>query len=230
MERSAINAIMTEADRFFKDRGFLLPPFAYWTEADFRAHGERARGITASRLGWDITDFGLGTYDEMGLFLFTVRNGFVADLAKGKGMLYAEKLMITKKDQHCPMHRHDLKAEDIINRGGGDLCLELFMSDATGGIDRDATVEVPTDGVMRTLPAGGILKLSPGESVTLMPGVWHHFWGEKADVCVGEVSTVNDDVTDNVFEKPVGRFPTITEDTAPLHLLVGDYERLGLLG
>jgi len=133
--------------------------------------------------------------------------------------------MISRKDQLSPMHRHVVKAEDIINRGGGKLVIELFMSAPDGSIDRQAGVEVPTDGVMRALPAGGLLKLDPGESVTLLPGVWHAFWGEGADVLIGEVSTVNDDLTDNVFEQPIGRFADIEEDEAPLHLLVSDYDR-----
>ena len=37
-------------------------------------------------------------------------------------MLYAEKIMISRKDQISPMHRHVVKAEDIINRGGGSWC------------------------------------------------------------------------------------------------------------
>ena len=31
--------------------------------------------------------------------------------------------------------------------------------------------------------------------------------------------------TDNVFREPIGRFADIDEDTAPLHLLVSDYEK-----
>ena len=55
------------------------------------------------------------------------------------------------------MHRHDVKAEDIINRGGGTLALALFMSEGDGAIDRAARVAVPVDGTMRDLPAGGVL-------------------------------------------------------------------------
>ena len=44
-------------------------------------------------------------------------------------------------------------------------------------------------------------------------------------VLVGEVSKVNDDVNDNRFLKPTGRFPEIEEDEPPLHLLVGDYAK-----
>ena len=38
--------------------------------------------------------------------------------------------MITRQRPASPMHRHNIKAEDIINRGGGKLVLELFMPDA----------------------------------------------------------------------------------------------------
>ncbi|MBZ9937102.1 D-lyxose/D-mannose family sugar isomerase [Mesorhizobium sp. BR1-1-16] len=223
MKRSRVNEIMEQADEFIRSFGFLLPPFAYWTPAEFKANTAQAKGILDARLGWDITDFGSETFDELGLFLFTVRNGNQADLATGRGMLYAEKIMISRQDQLTPMHRHNLKAEDIINRGGGTLTLELLMPDAEGNIDRKAEVHVPTDGVMRTMPAGSKLRLDPGESVTLLPGVWHAFWGEGADVLIGEVSTVNDDLTDNVFAEPIGRFAEIEEDEAPTHLLVADY-------
>ena len=101
----------------------------------------------------------------------------------------------------------------------------MFESDIDGQIDRSAPVPVVCDGVARTLKAGEVLRLSPGESVTLSPGNWHKFWGESADVLIGEVSTVNDDLTDNVFEQPIGRFTTIEEDCDPVHLLVSDYEK-----
>ena len=42
--------------------------------------------------------------------------------------------------------------------------------------------------------------------MTLSPGNWHAFWGEGGDVLIGEVSTVNDDLTDNIFQQPIGRF------------------------
>lgn len=222
MKRSRINQIIREADDFIRSFGYVMPPFAYWSPEEMKA--KAPAGIVDARLGWDITDYGQGRFDTLGLFLFTVRNGRPQDLASGKGMLYAEKIMISRRDQISPMHRHVVKAEDIINRGGGTLVIELFMSDADGNPDTGRTVEVPTDGVVRTMPAGSKLQLSPGESVTLLPGVWHAFWGEGADVLIGEVSTVNDDLTDNIFVEKIGRFSTIEEDEAPLHLLVSDYD------
>ena len=225
MERSQINEILEESDRFIRSFGYVMPPFAYWSPADLRARtASDARTIRDNRLGWDITDYGQGRFDELGLFLFTVRNGTAEDLGSGRGMLYAEKIMISRKDQLSPMHRHNIKAEDIINRGGGKLVLELFASSPDGSIDSSSDVSVLTDGVERRFSAGGLLKLEPGESVTLLPGVWHAFWGEGGDVLIGEVSTVNDDLTDNVFREPIGRFSTIVEDEAPKHLLVSDYD------
>jgi D-lyxose ketol-isomerase len=201
----------------------VLPPFAYWSPEEMRARRAEIDGIVGARLGWDITDYGQGRFDEEGLFLFTLRNGNQADLASGRGMLYAEKLLISRDRQLAPMHRHVVKAEDIINRGGATLALELWMSAPDGGIDTAAEVVVPTDGILRRMPAGSTLRLAPGESVTLLPGVWHAFWGEGGDVLIGEVSTVNDDETDNVFASPIGRFAAIEEDEPPTHLLVSDY-------
>lgn len=225
MLRSQVNHIIQEADEFIRSFGFVLPPFAYWSPKEMRERGNDIAGIIDARLGWDITDYGDGNFDKMGLFLFTVRNGSQEDLARGGGMCYAEKIMISRKDQLSPMHRHIVKAEDIINRGGATLALKLYNSDKDGNIDHDSNVTVATDGIFRTQPAGDILKLNPGESVTLMPGNWHAFWGDGGDVLIGEVSTVNDDLKDNIFTKPIGRFATIEEDVEPLHLLVSDYEK-----
>ena len=141
-------------------------------------------------------------------------------------MCYAEKIMISRQDQISPMHRHIVKAEDIINRGGGTLALKLYNSDADGKLDRD---DRGRGGDRRRRCAartpGAILRLDPGESVTLLPGNWHAFWGEGGDVLIGEVSTVNNDLTDNIFAEPIGRFAEIEEDEEPLHLLVSDYPR-----
>ena len=225
MLRSEVNAIIEKSDAFKRQHGFALPPFAYWSPDELKTRvASDTPSIRDTRLGWDITDYGKGRFSEFGLVLFTLRNGSAAALAHGRGMLYAEKLMITAKDQVNPLHRHAVKTEDIINRGGGTLTLELFTRAPDGGIDETADVEVYCDGIARRMAAGDKLRLTPGESVTLLPHHWHSFWGEGADVLVAEVSTVNDDRTDNIFREPVGRFAEIEEDEAPLHLLVADYD------
>jgi hypothetical protein len=225
MKRSRINAVMAEADAMIRRHGFTLPPFAYWSPAEFRARRDSAARVIDARCGWDITDYGQGRFDTLGLFLFTLRNGSLADLRRGGGMVYAEKLLISRQDQLSPMHTHVIKAEDIINRGGATLVVELYGSDERGRFARDRGGMVRCDGIDRAYGPGDKLRLAPGESVTLMPGDWHAFWGEGGDVLIGEVSTVNDDVTDNVFVDPVGRFAEVEEDEAPVHLLVSDYPR-----
>jgi len=180
MKRARINEIMAEADDMIRHHGFTLPPWAYWTPSEFQANVGRAANVITARCGWDITDYGAGRYDDMGLFLFTLRNGRLADLQGGGGMCYAEKLLISKQDQLSPMHTHVLKAEDIINRGGATLVVELYGSDADGNFDETAGGVVFCDGIKRDFAPGEKLKLAPGESVTLMPGDWHAFWGRRS--------------------------------------------------
>ena len=224
MKRSEINRILRDADAFIRSRGFHLPPFAYWTPEEWASKGPEVSEIVEKRLGWDITDFGQGDYAACGLFLFTLRNGDLASLQSGRGKLYAEKLLIVDVNQVTPFHFHWLKTEDIINRGGGKLLVQLYNATPDEQL-ADTPVTVSTDGVVRTVPAGGIVTLAPGESITLPPYLYHKFWGAEERVLVGEVSTVNDDSADNRFLEPVGRFPQIEEDEPPLYLLVSDYER-----
>ncbi|MEL7165802.1 MAG: D-lyxose/D-mannose family sugar isomerase [Pseudomonadota bacterium] len=223
MKRSTINNIMGDADEMIRSFGFVLPPFAGWSPEEFRARKGDAAHVISARCGWDITDYGAGKFDEMGLFLFTLRNGLLSDLLGGGGMCYAEKLLISRQDQLSPMHTHLIKAEDIINRGGATLVVELFGSDDDGNYAEDRGGAVMCDGIARPYGPGEKLRLAPGESVTLRPGDWHAFWGDGGDVLIGEVSTVNDDETDNIFVTPIGRFANIEEDEAPEHLLVSDY-------
>jgi D-lyxose ketol-isomerase len=226
MKRSEINAIMRDSLKFLRDKQFLLPPFAHWTPDDWQKKGPECREIVEQQLGWDITDFGSGDFAREGLFLFTIRNGTLADLKAAQGKTYAEKIMIVRENQLTPTHFHAQKMEDIINRGGGNLVIRLWNATAKDDL-ADTPVSVSTDGVRVTVPAGGTLTLRPGESVCLPQRNYHCFWGEpgKGTVLVGEVSRVNDDRTDNHFHKPVGRFPEIQEDEKPIHLLYGDYAR-----
>ncbi len=222
MKRSEINEILKNAKTFLADHKFMLPPWAYWGLTDWqKAQKENYREIIDNMLGWDITDFGSGDFYKRGLFLFTLRNGKLNVDKKP----YAEKIMIVEENQETPMHFHWYKMEDIINRGGGNLVIELYNSTPDEGF-ADTPVNFKTDGVERVVQPGGSVILSPGESICLEQGVYHRFYGEpgKGRVLVGEVSTVNDDTADNRFYETVGRFPSIVEDEEPLHLLVSDYK------
>jgi D-lyxose ketol-isomerase len=204
MKRSEINAIMREADAFMKAHQFYLPPFAYWTPDEWRKKGPEAREIAAHKLGWD---------------------GALENLKTGRGKVYAEKLLIVGENQITPYHFHWQKTEDIINRGGGRLLIQLYTSTEDEGLDELSGITVSLDGVVHSLPAGAIVTLKPGESITLTTGLYHKFWAEGGPVLCVEVSTVNDDSADNRFLEPIGRFATIEEDEPPMHLLVGDYEQ-----
>ena len=224
MKRSEINTIMQDADAFIRGHGFHLPPFAYWSPDAWVERGPEAREIVECGLGWDITDFGSGDYRNIGLFLFTLRNGHADNLRQMRGKLYCEKLLITDVGQVTPMHFHWHKTEDIINRGGGDLVIQLYNATPDGGL-ADTAVTVSIDGVRRTVRAGDKVVLTPGESITLVDHCYHEFWAERGRVLAGEVSLVNDDAADNRFYRPVGRFPEISEDAPPAHLLAQDYAR-----
>jgi len=222
VKRSEINALMRETVVFLKERSFVLPPFAYWSPAEWKTRGHEADEIRDCMLGWDITDFGQGDFHRLGLTIFTIRNGRYNDERYPKP--YAEKILIVEEEQITPMHFHWNKAEDIIVRGGGNLIIQLYNSTPDEGLaDTDITVSI--DGVSRTLKAGDKVTLGPGESIFLPSRLYHKFWGErgKGKILLGEVSKVNDDNTDNRFYETLGRFPEIEEDEEPLYLLCNEY-------
>lgn len=219
MKRSEINRILADAVSFFNRHQFLLPPWAGWSPEQWALTGHECDEIRTKKLGWDITDFGSGEFARIGLVLFTLRNGDASpDAAKN----YCEKIMIAGEQQVTPCHFHRQKTEDIINRGGGNLVISLWASDANGGrLDRDVTVQC--DGITRTVKAGIPLHLKPGESITLEPGMYHTFHAAGGPAMIGEVSKTNDDSGDNFFLEPVGRFPVIEEDAPALYPLCSEY-------
>jgi D-lyxose ketol-isomerase len=62
-------------------------------------------------------------------------------------------------------------------------------------------------------------------SITLTPHLYHEFWAQPGTgtSIAGEVSSVNDDETDNVFLDGCGRFPSIEEDVPATHKLCTEY-------
>lgn len=225
MKRSQINALIQEAEGFIHQHGFKLPPFGYFSPQEWDAKLAQTQLIRQNQMGWDITDFGLGRFEQVGLVLFTLRNGHPSNLQTLKGPLYAEKLLIVQPQQLTPMHFHWHKTEDIINRGGGTLVLQLYESTANEQLEYEREVGVYMDGVLHQLPAGSEVRLEPGQSITMHTGLYHSFWAEGEAVLVGEVSNVNDDHLDNRFLQAVGRFPQIEEDVPPYRWLVGDYPK-----
>jgi len=222
MKRSEINAIIHDADAFLRLSGFCLPPFAYWTLEDWQSKREETHEIIDRRLGWDVTDFGQGDFRNVGLCVFTLRNGSPENLTTHRGKTYAEKILIVDRGQVTPMHFHRVKMEDIINRGGGKLVVQLYNSTPDEGLD-SSDVVVSTDGLKHTIQAGGKVILHPGESITIPQYCYHTFWAEESRTLVGEVSLVNDDNLDNHFYEQMDRFSIVEEDELLFRLLVSDY-------
>ncbi|MCR5090752.1 MAG: D-lyxose/D-mannose family sugar isomerase [Oscillospiraceae bacterium] len=224
MKRSEINAALREMEAMIREYRISLPAFCHFTPEDWQKKGHEYDEVRDNMLGWDITDYGLGRFDEVGFSLITLRNG---NLSKKElyPKPYAEKLLYLKEGQYAPMHFHWYKMEDIINRAGGTVLIRVYNSDSEEGIDRESPVTVHTDGCRVTVPAGTQIRLEPGQSITVTRGLYHDFEvlpGSGA-VLLGEVSQCNDDNTDNRFNPPVGRFPAIEEDVPPYRLLCNEY-------
>ena len=224
MKRSEINKIMRDTVSFINELGFKLPPFAFWGPDEWATKGNEYDEIRDNMLGWDITDFGSGDFYKRGLLMFTLRNGNY-QMPEKYIKPYAEKLLITQEEQVTPFHFHWNKMEDIINRGGGNLLVQVYNSSEDGSEFLQTPVNISIDGRNFQVEAGSILRLTPGESITLPPRQYHKFWGEKGygSVLLGEVSKVNDDVNDNRFYESVSRFPGVEEDEKPLYLLCSEY-------
>lgn len=222
MKRSKINQEIRHMENMIREHGFSVPPFCNWTPEEWKTKGSEYDEIRDNMLGWDITDYGLGRFDEVGFSLITLRNGNQKNDKYTK--VYAEKLLLVKEGQMAPMHFHWNKMEDIINRGGGNVLITVYNS--TGDEElADTDVTVHCDGREYVVAAGSRIRLTPGESITIYPYMYHDFHVEEGtgDVLLGEVSMCNDDEHDNRFYDKVKRFAEIEEDEEPYRLLCNEY-------
>ncbi|OON42143.1 D-lyxose/D-mannose family sugar isomerase [Izhakiella australiensis] len=225
MKRSQINYAIDKAHAVAETFRVCLPEFAWFT-ADIwpQKLAEGWQEVHDLQLGWDITDFGSGCFNETGLTLLTLRNGALNDARYPKP--FAEKMLQIQQDQQTPWHFHYQKMEDIINRGGGDLCMQLAWATEDERLDDQRSVSVAVDGRQRMLKFGDTLVLKPGQGVCLPTRLYHRFWAEKGFVLGWEISRVNDDRQDNCFLQASGRFPVIQEDEPIKWLLCSEYGRL----
>ena len=224
MKRSEINRALKRMESVISDLKISLPPFCGYTPEEWLTKGHDYDEIRDNMLGWDITDYGLGDFDRVGFSMITLRNGNHG--AKDRyPKPYAEKLLFIEEGQYSPNHFHWFKMEDIINKGGGNLLIRVYNSLPDEEIDRESAVTVHTDGRTYQVEAGTRIRLTPGESISIQPYLYHDFEVEKGTgaVLLGEVSQVNDDRNDNRFNPPVGRFPEIEEDEEPYRLLCSEY-------
>lgn len=164
----------------------------------------RHQWILPPNARWDVTDFGLGDFSQYGLTLVNLT----------EQPEYCEKIMFARQGQKTPAHHHRNKKEDIICRWG-TLAIQLI----TG----QEKVSVQINGELSNVSTLAPLMLPAGWRITLTQNLDHEFWPESEYAIIGEVSTANDDVSDNYFANPaVGRFSQIIEDEPPLVNLVSD--------
>jgi hypothetical protein len=189
--------------------------------------GPEVDEIRQRKLGWDVTDFNSGRFEEIGLTAFTLRNGTRSVGIRHKP--YAEKILFVRQNQVTPFHRHFVKTEDIINRSaadGGLLVIQLYNAGPDESLAQ-TPVRVSCDGAVRTIAAGGSVTLGPGESLTVTPDLYHSFYAAEGPALIGEVSSVNDDEKDNRFHVDIPRYSSIQEDELPLRLLCHEYPVAG---
>ena len=226
MKRSEINKALKRMESVINDLKISLPPFCNFTPEEWLNKGHEYDEIRDNMLGWDITDYGLGDFGRVGFSMITIRNGNLK-LKDRYPKPYAEKLLFIEEGQYSPNHFHWYKMEDIINKGGGNLLIRVYNSLPDEQIDKESDVTVNTDGRTYQVKAGTQIRLTPGESISIQPRMYHDFEVEEGTgaVLLGEVSQVNDDNADNRFNPPVGRFPEIEEDEPPYRLLCNEYPK-----
>ena len=151
MKRSEINAIIKDFESKLREFKFALPPFLSFTPEEWAEKGHEYDEIRDNALGWDVTDYGEGRFDTLGLSLITIRNGNVHNSKYTK--TYAEKIMMLREGQVSPNHFHWNKMEDIINRGGGRIIFKLWNATPDEEL-ADTDVEICRDGRRYMVPAG----------------------------------------------------------------------------
>jgi D-lyxose ketol-isomerase len=229
LNRARVETSIAIAKEVFRAFQVQLPGYAYWTTADWDRAGSEYDEVRDCMLGWDVTDFGSKDFEHIGRTLFTLRNGNLHDLRYPKS--YAEKLILDPEGQRAPAHFHRTKREDIINRGGGNILVQLTRVTAD---DRPAKgqLSIQVDGCRRLINSGETVRLRPGESLCIPARTIHQFWGEEGTgmkingigyTVSGEVSSVCDDLKDNFFFADLTRFPVILEDAPRKHYLCNEY-------
>ena len=145
MKRSEINKALREMEQMINSYRFSLPKFCSFTPEEWKTKGHEWDEVRDNMLGWDITDFGMGKFDEVGFSLITIRNGNQLNAEKYPKP-YAEKLLYLNDGQYALNHFHWFKMEDIINRGGGNLLIRVYNAHEDETIDYDSDVTIHVDG------------------------------------------------------------------------------------
>ena len=71
MKRSEINRALREMELMCLREHCYLPPFCGFTPRQWQSLGHEYDEVRDCMLGWDITDYGLGDFDKVGVSLIT---------------------------------------------------------------------------------------------------------------------------------------------------------------
>ncbi|NQU41994.1 D-lyxose/D-mannose family sugar isomerase [bacterium] len=229
MKRSEINATIQLALDVFEAFQFRLPKWASWSLENWIHCGDEIKEIQICRLGWHVTDFGAGRFIEEGLAHFLIRNGPGKPAAPANRIPprpYSEKIVLLQKNQAVPFLRHPHRMKDLVNRGGGDLLVQVYQQADDGGLDREQRVPTSVNGIFYNLKAGGVVRLAPGDGITIPPNHYHKFWADNALCLIGEVSPPVDEPQDIRFLDVAEWLPSIEEDEPALYALSHEYPAL----
>ena len=164
--------------------------------------------VLPSSPAWDITDFGLNDIAHFGLVLINLASE----------PEYCEKLMYARPGMATPAHAHKIKKEDIICRQGV-FEITLWADTHLNG----NTLKVKIDGEWRDIEGGMPITINAGSRITIFPTQYHQFAPIEANTIIGEVSTANDDTTDNYFiDRNIGRYSIVVEDEPASVKLLSD--------
>jgi D-lyxose ketol-isomerase len=210
MKRSEINEIVKESVAAI-NRVTAAPRWSLWTPEEW----EQVLAITdeffVGKWGNNVTDFGSGDFAQCGLFFITCING----PADGPTP-YCRKLMVLRKGQRCPYHRHREKTKHI-----GVIAGSMALAVNDGG-DREISISV--SGLRRSMvPCVGEMFFD-GDYVRLLPGMYHRFKGgfSREVNILEETSTPNDDDTDTFLKADMPPVSPIEEDVAAKVVLGSD--------
>jgi D-lyxose ketol-isomerase len=223
MLMSDINRKIHESVITLQDKSINLPWFANPISQNLK---EKTDEMIKCKLGWDVTDFGLGIFDTYGRVILPTRNG-----CQSYPKPYCEKYICGNLNR-SPPHYHKQKTEDIINCGNGLVCVKLWKTREETDTGRAEYIkslnsfDVSIDGVSTHITPGEILIINPGQSITIKPMVIHEFWNE--DSISREISSKCDDTNDNFFINHNGytgtvqRFPNVIMDEEPEFFMVNN--------
>jgi len=234
MKRSEIDSAIERAIKNAKNFGVALPAWVEWPSQQFEANAD---GIRHQKLGWKVVDFGVGDFEHCGLVILALCSSLLDDagepLAKPVRVgdydypvtSFSRKYLFVQAGQTEPHHFHRQKArKEVSVIAGAPVRFELAWAENDTTLS-SLDVNVAVDGIWHSLPAGGTVTISPGETITL-PGNLSHIISVAEggpDTIMMETSTANNDRSDNIFPFMTPTSKPVIEDAKARYQLLDEH-------